>query len=334
MQSCKGLFWQFGHSVGHSQPQRIPGGLAYVQSIRQCRTSLFRYSDATGYAPLVANSPTTSSGTSLGWPISLLLKLIIMLNADLIPGQEYAFREKRIVGSPLHRVKLLEHVRGRKWKARWIKPNPNLIDYLSTEQVMVPWKDQAAFLKEERDRESMRRHNLKLGFSASSPISEAVDSVISSVGDDVRFNDGNLSGTRDQFERLKGRAGLENLQLDEIPPRYLDRQGRLHLPFETALELARAFCMTEPGTPLTNVEATERNWSLTATRPNGEYIIPLLNHHRASWALIRQWCGQDAAIATRENRIAELERLVWDAVYVLQKAGLDGEANKLRRTIS
>ena len=278
--------------------------------------------------------PTTSSGTSLGGPISLLLKLIIMLNADLIPGQEYAFREKRIIGSPLHRVKLLKHIRGRKWQAKWIKPNPNLIDYLSTEQVMVPWKDQAAFLKEERDRESMRRHNLKLGFSASSPISEAVDSVIDSVGDDVRFNDGNLSGTRDQFERLKGRARLENLQLDEIPPRYLDRQGRLHLPFETALELARAFCMTEPGTPLTNVEATERNWSLTATRPNGEYIIPLLNHHRASWALIRQWCGHDAAIAARENRIAELERLVWDAVYVLQKAGLDGEANKLRRTVS
>ena len=92
--------------------------------------------------------------------------------------------------------------------------------------------------------------------------------------------------------------------------------------------------MTEPATALTNVEATERNWSLTAPRANGEYIIPLLNHHRASWAIIRQWCGQDAAIAARENRIAELERLVWDAIYVLQKAGLDGEANKLRRTVS
>ena len=256
-----------------------------------------------------------------------------MLNADLIPGQEYAFREKRIIGSPLHRVKLLKHIRGRKWQAKWIKPNPNLIDYLFTEQIIVPWKDQAVFLKEERDRESMRRHNSKLGFSASSPISEAIESVIDSVGDEFHFNNGDLSGTRDQLERLKVRARLEDLQLDEIPPRYLDRQGRLHLPFETALELARAFCMTEPGTPLTNVEATERNWSLTATRPNGEYIIPLLNHHRASWALIRQWCGQDAAIAARENRIAELERLVWDAVYVLQKAGLDGESNKLRRTL-
>ena len=257
-----------------------------------------------------------------------------MLNADLIPGQEYAFREKRIIGSPLHRVKLLKHIRGRKWQAKWIKPNSNLIDYLSTEQVIVPWKDQAAFMKEERHRESMRRHNSKVGFTASSPISEAVESVIDSVGDEVHFNNGDLSGTRDQLERLRVRARLDGLRLDDVPPSYVDRQRRLHLPFEIALELARAFCRVEPGTALTNIEATERNWSLTATRPNGEYIIPLLNHHRASWALIRQWCGQEAAIAARENRIAELERLVWDAVYVLQKAGLDGEANKLCRTVS
>ena len=142
-----------------------------------------------------------------------------MLNADLIPGQEYAFREKRIIGSPLHRVELLKHIRGRKWQAKWIKPNPNLIDYLSTEQVIVPWKDQAAFLKEERDRESMRRHNLKLGFSASSPISEAVDSVIDSVGDDVRFNDGNLSGTRNNFAV----AGLRQ-NTAEISPAFLLRE--------------------------------------------------------------------------------------------------------------
>ena len=43
-----------------------------------------------------------------------------------------------------------------------------------------------------------------------------------------------------------------------FPPRYLDRQERLHLSFETALEFARAFCMAEPATALTDVEATER----------------------------------------------------------------------------
>ena len=73
--------------------------------------------------------------------------------------------------------------------------------------------------------------------------------------------------------------------------------------------------------------------SLQASRPGEEYIVPLLNDYRASWALIRQWTGSDAALAARDKQIAMLERLVWDAIYSLQKSGLDSEANKLRRVI-
>jgi hypothetical protein len=59
----------------------------------------------------------------------------------------------------------------------------------------------------------------------------------------------------------------------------------------------------------------------------------LLNKSRVSWALIRQWAGHDAAIAQRESEIQRLERLVWDAVYALQKAGLDRESAKLRGAV-
>jgi hypothetical protein len=62
-------------------------------------------------------------------------------------------------------------------------------------------------------------------------------------------------------------------------------------------------------------------------------MVPLLNEYRASWALIRQWAGHDAAVAQREAEIQRLERLVWDAVYALQKAGLDKESAKLRHAI-
>jgi len=62
-------------------------------------------------------------------------------------------------------------------------------------------------------------------------------------------------------------------------------------------------------------------------------MVPLLNEYRASWALIRQWAGHDAAVAQREAEIQRLERLVWDAVYALQKAGLDKQAAKLRHAI-
>ncbi len=58
-----------------------------------------------------------------------------------------------------------------------------------------------------------------------------------------------------------------------------------------------------------------------------------LNEYRAAWALIRQWAGHDAAVAQREEEIKKLERLVWDAVYALQKAHLDSEATRLRRAL-
>jgi hypothetical protein len=62
-------------------------------------------------------------------------------------------------------------------------------------------------------------------------------------------------------------------------------------------------------------------------------MIELLNKYRASWALLRQWAGYDAAVAQREEEIKKLERLVWDAIYALQKAGLNSEAARLRRAV-
>jgi hypothetical protein len=43
-----------------------------------------------------------------------------MLKSELKAGAEYAFREKRVPGTPLARIKLIQHVRGNKWKAEWI----------------------------------------------------------------------------------------------------------------------------------------------------------------------------------------------------------------------
>jgi hypothetical protein len=49
--------------------------------------------------------------------------------------------------------------------------------------------------------------------------------------------------------------------------------------------------------------------------------------------MIRQWTGYEAAIAQKEAQIQRLERLVSDAIYALQKAGLDDVANRLRRAL-
>jgi hypothetical protein len=82
-----------------------------------------------------------------------------------------------------------------------------------------------------------------------------------------------------------------------------------------------------------NAEATERKWSREARTPGEEHMIELLNEFGAAWALIRQWAGHEPAVAQREAEIQRLERLVFDAVYALQKAGLDREAARLRRAL-
>jgi hypothetical protein len=251
-----------------------------------------------------------------------------MLSADLRPGTEYAFREKRITGAPLHRILLIEHIRRDKWKAKWIDPNPGLIDYVTTAQILVPWREHKAFLKEEVDRERLAEHNDQNGFEGNSPLDKAVQSVYDNTGEGASYNCGVLRGTLEQLERIKARAGYT--QALNLAPAYTGRDGFLYVPFEPALALARKFCMEEPAPALADIEAHEKKWSAQAARLDGEYVIPLLNEYRAAWALVRQWCGTDAAIASRENRISALERLVWDAVYALQKAGLDREANKLR----
>lgn len=49
-----------------------------------------------------------------------------MIKSEIKPGKEYGFREKRGPGVPLQRVKVIEHVRGNKWKVERAEPNPGL----------------------------------------------------------------------------------------------------------------------------------------------------------------------------------------------------------------
>ena len=129
----------------------------------------------------------------------------------------------------------------------------------------------------------------------------------------------------------QGGAGLDRTKTSAFA--YVDRHGTVHIPYTEALELAKAFCISEPITILLNVETTEREWVQEASQPGNDYMVSLLNEYRASWAIIRQWTGFEAAIAQKEVQIQRLERLVSDAIYALQKAGLDDAANRLRRAL-
>jgi hypothetical protein len=252
-------------------------------------------------------------------------------NLKIEPKTEYALREKRAPGTPFQRVRVIEHIRRNKWKVEWIDPNPGLFDYVESGQLIVLWKDRKVFLQEEANAERLRDHNERHGYeNDDTPVASAIQQVFESVADGMSFYRGSLTASREAMERFRARAGIGDVP--ESSAAYVDRQGMLHLPFEVALDLGRKFCAAEPSTVLVGVETTEREWTHRAGHGD-DYLVSLLNQYRASWALIRQWAGHDVAVAQREATIQRLERLVWDAIYALQKAGLDDEAARLRRAI-
>lgn len=254
-----------------------------------------------------------------------------MWKAEIKPNTEYALREKRVVGAPFQRVRVIQHIRRNKWKAEWIDPNPGLVDYVKSGQLVVPWKDRKAFLKEEESAERLKRHNVEQGYdNEESPIVSALYEVFETIADGVNFYRGSITASPEALERLKARIGPDTNY--DSPAAYVDRGGTVHLPFDVAITLAKRFCAVEPTSVLVAVEATERKWERDVSRGE-DHVLNLLNQYRASWALIRQWAGHDAAVAQREAEIQRLERLVWDAIYALQKAGLDRESQRLRRAI-
>ena len=255
-----------------------------------------------------------------------------MQKSEIQVGKEYALREGKNPNTPVQRVKIIQHVRGKKWKAEWIDPNPGLVDYVESQNLLVPWKEQKAFFRDEERAHRLHADNEQQGYKEDSPMAHVLYEVFESLGEkDLSFYRGVLSGRPDALDRVKERAGFDRTKASTFA--YVDRHRTIHIPYTEALELAKAFCISEPSTILLNIETTEREWVQKASQPGNDYMLPLLNEYRASWAIIRQWTGYEAAIAQKEAQIQRLERLVSDAIYALQKAGLDDLANRLRRAL-
>jgi hypothetical protein len=152
-----------------------------------------------------------------------------MLRSEIKPRTEYAVREKRQPGIPFQRVRVLEHVRGNKWKAEWIDPNPGLVDYIESGQIVVPWNEHRVFLKEEAQAQALDAYNLRHGYEGDNPVAEAIEQVISATGEQgVTFYRGLLSGPPERIDRIKIRASMG--VGEQSPPGYIDRKGMLHLP--------------------------------------------------------------------------------------------------------
>src|SRR3954463_14845873 len=117
-----------------------------------------------------------------------------MLKGQIKPGDEYAVREKRVVGGPLEHVRIVAHIRGNKWKAEWIEPNPGLVHYVESGQLVSTWRDRKAFLGERKHKARLKSQSEQDGYRKESPVDRALYCVFENVADDVQYYNGVLSG--------------------------------------------------------------------------------------------------------------------------------------------
>jgi hypothetical protein len=111
-----------------------------------------------------------------------------MQKSEIQVGKDYALREGKSPDAPIHRVKIIQHVRGKKWKAEWIDPNPGLVEYVESQNLLVPWKEKKAFFRDEEKAHQLRENNERHGYKEDSPMASVLYQVFESLGEkDLSF---------------------------------------------------------------------------------------------------------------------------------------------------
>lgn len=249
-------------------------------------------------------------------------------------GRLYAVREPPRPGVEMEKVKVLERVRSGRWKVEWVDPNPGLVDYVRSANIICRWADRRPVVRDEESYQRLRSASDGLWPGDEHPLSHAVHEVLGSTGEpSIGLDHGLLAEAPDVIERICALAGIEVADLPDRHLSYLDRHGRLHLTFGAALHLARAFAAAEPGTVLLHIDTDERTYVTKASEPFNSYLVPLVEQWRAGWALVRQWAGTDAQVARKDKEIDRLRQVIGRTIWDLRSAGHDDLAAKVERRL-
>ncbi len=255
-----------------------------------------------------------------------------MQGEALVVGKFYAYREKR-TGS-LTKVRLLDKV-GRKGKIK-VRfedgPHPGLEEYISTRQLVVPWSQQRALLRDEERERLIYEHCRKTGDRV---IAEAACTVLASSGEPSAGvgEMGYLSMPEDELQRIADRAGIEQPLTQLHLLAFRDRGHHVHLPFEASVALARAFAAAEPEAVLMSIEEHEEQLRSGGYNPGDRYLHGLLLKYQPAYALARRWAGLEREGAMLQKEIARLRALVTQAAYKLQTSGQEREGRRLLRAL-
>jgi hypothetical protein len=248
-------------------------------------------------------------------------------------GRSYAFREKRMPGEPMLKVKLLEKV-GRKGKLK-IRfesgPHPGLEEYVSTRQAVCPWGQRHAVIRDEEREARLDEYAAGLRDRA---LMEAAGAVLASSGEPGAYcSDTGTSMREDELQRILDRAGITQEPSALHPLGYRDRHGDVHLPLDAVVAVAKAFAAAEPHTVVEYLDDEEEELRIKGRAPGERWYHQYLRELSPGFALARQWAGLEQEAEMLRQEISRLRMLVSRAAYDLKDAGKERKAGSLLRAL-
>jgi hypothetical protein len=254
--------------------------------------------------------------------------------SDLRVGKLYLYREKPRPGEPILKVKVTDIV-GRRGhvKVRFEDgPHPGLEEYVRTRQLIVPWVERRAFLRDEERLKAVKAHQRR--HPTDGAVVTAIEISLDSAGEPtIWLGAVGLSAPEAALERLMDRAGLSGEPVDLHALGFKDRFGDVHLPTATAETIARAFAAAEPETVLLHLEAEESELKAKGYEPGDRFYHQYLGEQRPGYALVRQWAGFENELDNLRQELGRLRGLVLRAVSELDQAGAERAASRLRRAL-
>jgi hypothetical protein len=252
-----------------------------------------------------------------------------MRQSDLEEGKNYALRENAANRSGLLKVRYVGPARRGRVRVRYSDGNLNGLDeWVRTRSLMCRWADRKAFLRDEEREQKIREVSHR---TRDFVVEEAISGVIEASGDVGGFR---LTWTADpeRIRRLWRRAGLETDPLRE-PYAYADRQGIIHLTYQSALAWAIAFAKAEPEPVLTWLEDWEECLRAEGWEPGNRDAHAYLRRVSPAHALMREWAGKSGQHRLH-TEIKRLRGLVMDCIDSLESSGQGDEARRLRRALA
>ncbi len=231
-----------------------------------------------------------------------------MLFAEIEERRNYGARQSSHGQTPFFRVRVLEKVRrpgGNHVKVRHLdEPHP---DSRSTSNPLRSLRRGRTFQRSCGTSSACSDCQSRSASSPDRTVQRAVETIFEAAGDQSVWcrPSGIVECNPDSLQHIADRARVDEGVTRLAPHAFVDRRGKLHLPFAAVEQLARLFAAAEPETVGLYIDGCEESSFARAGAVHADFDRDwYLTEEKPGWELARQWTGskQQVSALERENR--------------------------------